>query len=123
MLLMASVGMFVGLIQRIGLLQVNYVLNFTGDQGRKVIAATYQPDKLATQVTGADGFRSLPRTQTLLHHGRPQFTQRVNAAAFVNLAKSSGGVIEMVGAVGECVLESMPVPHVFGAGIRLTKRN
>ncbi len=114
-LLMASVGMFVGLIQRIGLLQVNYVLNFTGDQGRKVIAATYQPDKLATQVTGADGFRSLPRTQTLLHHGRPQFTQRVNSAAFVNLAKSSGGVIEMVGAVGECVLESTPVLHVFGA--------
>ena len=31
-LLLASVAMFIGLIQRIGLLQINRMLNFTGDQ-------------------------------------------------------------------------------------------
>src|SRR5271165_1927245 len=34
-LLLASVAMFIGLIQRIGLLQINRMLNFTGDQGRR----------------------------------------------------------------------------------------
>jgi uncharacterized membrane protein len=37
-LLLASVGMFIALIQRVGLLQVNRMLVFTGDQGRKVIS-------------------------------------------------------------------------------------
>jgi uncharacterized membrane protein len=36
-LLVASVGMFIGLIQRIGVLQVNRVLMLMGDQGRKAI--------------------------------------------------------------------------------------
>jgi uncharacterized membrane protein len=38
-LLLASVGMFISLIQRIGLLQVSRMLIFTGHQGRRVIAA------------------------------------------------------------------------------------
>ena len=42
-LLLASVGMFIALIQRIGLLQINRMLVFTGDQGRKVIATVYPP--------------------------------------------------------------------------------
>ena len=42
-LLLASVGMFIGLIQRIGLLQINRMLTFTGDQGREVITKVYSP--------------------------------------------------------------------------------
>jgi uncharacterized membrane protein len=34
-LLLASVAMFVGLIERIGLLQINRMLTFTGDQDAK----------------------------------------------------------------------------------------
>jgi len=37
-LLLASVAMFISLIQLIGLLQVNHMLIFTGDRGREVIA-------------------------------------------------------------------------------------
>src|SRR5499427_6066486 len=40
-LLLTSVAMFVGLINRVALLQISRTLSFTGDQGRKVIDALY----------------------------------------------------------------------------------
>src|SRR5689334_255930 len=40
-LLLASVGMFIALIQRVGLLQINRMLVFTAQQGRKVIENLY----------------------------------------------------------------------------------
>ena len=40
-LLLASVAMFISLVQRISALQVNRVLMFTGSQGRKAITSTY----------------------------------------------------------------------------------
>jgi uncharacterized membrane protein len=40
-LLLASIAMFIALIERSGLLQVNRMLIFTGDQGRKAIAELY----------------------------------------------------------------------------------
>jgi hypothetical protein len=46
-LLLASVGMFIALIQRTGLLQVNRMLIFAGNQGRKVITTTY-PSLIST---------------------------------------------------------------------------
>jgi uncharacterized membrane protein len=42
-LLLISVVMFIGLVQRVSLLQVNRMLIFTGDQGRRVIETTYPP--------------------------------------------------------------------------------
>ena len=42
-LLLASMGMFIALIERIGSLQVNRMLVFTGDQGRKAIDELYRP--------------------------------------------------------------------------------
>src|SRR5690242_12217406 len=42
-LLLASVAMFISLIHRIGLLQINRMLNFTGDRGREIIANLYPP--------------------------------------------------------------------------------
>jgi len=65
-LLLASVAMFIGLIQRIGLLQINRMLNFTGDQGRKVIEAVYpRLDSPVAASAPPEQFRSLPLTQTL----------------------------------------------------------
>src|SRR6516165_5673392 len=43
LLLIVSVMMFISLIQRLGMLQVNRMLIFTGDQGRKVIENLYPP--------------------------------------------------------------------------------
>ena len=121
-LLLASVGMFIALIQRIGLLEINRMLVFIGDQGRKVIATTYSPLKPAVAAAGMDDFRALPRIQTLTHHGRPCSIQAVDAAALVDLARASGGVIEMVAAVGDTVIESMPLVHVLGTGEVIAER-
>jgi uncharacterized membrane protein len=114
-LLLASVGMLISLIQRIGLLQVGRMLIFTGDQGRKVITTTYPLADSVVAAAGPDEFRKLPRAQILLHRGRPRAVQAFDIPALVKLGEASQGVIEMIAAVGDTVLESMPLLHVFGA--------
>jgi uncharacterized membrane protein len=114
-LLLASVGMFVALIHRVGLLQVNRMLIFTGDQGRRVISTLYPTSRSTASVNGSDDFRALPRSQTLIHHGRPRSIQAVDVGALVNIAKVSGAVIEMVAAVGDTIVELTPFLCVYGA--------
>jgi hypothetical protein len=65
--------------------------------------------------TVTDDFRALPQTLTLTHYGRPRSVQAVGVSALVKLAQLSGGIVEMVVAVGDTVVELMPVLHVFGA--------
>jgi uncharacterized membrane protein len=114
-LLVASVGMFIALIQRTGLLQINRMLVFIGDQGRKVIGAIYPPLTSLDAVSGPDEIHALPRAQTLIHDGPPRSIQAIDVDALVNLAKGCGGVIEVVAAVGDTVMDSMPLLHVLGA--------
>ena len=121
-LLLASVGMFIALIQRIGLLQINRMLVFTGDQGRKVITTVYPPLNSGVAVIGPEEFQALPRAQTLVHDGAPRSIQAVDATALVNLAKESGGVIEVLAAVGDTVLQSMPLLQVLGARRSIDER-
>jgi len=113
-LLLASVGMFIALIHRIGLLQINRMLVFTGDQGRKVISTIYPSFSSEVLAMGQEGFGDLPRTQTLIHHGGPRSIQAVDVAAMVSLAKASGGIIESVVSVGDTVVELMPLLHICG---------
>jgi uncharacterized membrane protein len=113
-LLLASVGMFIALIQRIGMLQVNRMLVFTGDQGRKVISTIYPSLAPAVSTTGPDDFNGLPRIQTLIHHGGPRSIQAVDVAGLVNLAEASTAMIEIVVAVGDTVVELTPLLHVCG---------
>jgi uncharacterized membrane protein len=113
-LLLASVSMFISLIQRIGLLQVNRMLIFTGDQGRQVITKMYP--SVATPTTVAESHhRARPCSQTLTHHGRPRSIQAFDVAALMNLARASGGVIEMAAGVGDTVVELTTLLRVFGA--------
>ena len=114
-LLLASVGMFIALIQRIGLLQINRMLVFTGDQGRQVISTIYPSFCSEVAVRSQEDFGDLPRTQTLIHHGRPRSIQAVDVTALVSLAKASGGIIETVVSVGDTVVELTPLLHVCGA--------
>jgi uncharacterized membrane protein len=67
-LLLASVAMFVGLIQRIGLLQINRMLTFTGNQGRAVIETVYPGLNSPATGTRSEEFRNVSLTQTVLHH-------------------------------------------------------
>jgi len=113
-LLLASVGMFIALIHRIGLLQINRMLVFTGDQGRKVISTIYPSFSSEVAVKGQESLGDLPRTQTLIHHGGPRSIQAVDVAAMVSLAKASGGIIETVVSVGDTVVELTPLLHICG---------
>src|SRR4051812_15348147 len=122
-LLLASVAMFVAIIQRIGLLQINRMLIFTGDQGRKVIDHIYPASRPEVTPSETDNFRSLTRSQTLVYHGGPRAIQTVNVDALVTLAKRSDGIIEMVVAVGDTVSKLTPLLHVFGPRQHISERN
>jgi uncharacterized membrane protein len=113
-LLVASVAMFIALVQRMGALQINRVLVFTGDQGRAAIARTYPPATSAVLPAASNEFRALSRTLTLVHHGPPRSVQSVDLAALAAAAAVAGGVIEVVAAVGDTVVDSLPLLHVFG---------
>jgi uncharacterized membrane protein len=121
-LLLASVAMFVAIIQRIGLLQINRMLIFTGDQGRKVIEHIYPASRPEATPSETNVFRSLPPSQTLVYHGGPRAIQTINVDALVNLAKRTDGIIEMVVAVGDTIGELTPLLHVFGTRQPISER-
>lgn len=120
-LLVASVGMFVALVQRIQRLQVNQMLIFVGNHGREVVEATYPP--LGTEIDdeGAlDG--SATPTQVVVYRGNPCYLQVIHVDALVKLASASGGVIEMIASVGDTVVEFTRVLQVYGAEGNIDER-
>jgi uncharacterized membrane protein len=112
--LVASVAMFIALIQRISMLRVDRVLMLMGDRGRQAIVKMYPPVALPVHSTRADNL-TLPRTQTLLHHGPPRAIQFFDVTTLVSVAVASGGVVEMVAAVGDTLVEPMPILNILGA--------
>src|SRR5215510_7484652 len=114
-LLLASVGMFIALIQRIGHLQINRMLLFTGNQGRQVIENLYEVLTPFSVVTQPGHFARPRPAQTMLHEGRPLYLQAVNVKRLVQLAKRHDGRIDVVTAVGDTALEGTPLLHVAGA--------
>ena len=121
-LLLASVAMFVCLIHRIGRLQINRMLIFTGDQGRKVVEKLYGPFGPSSNKIPQEGFRALVPEQTLLHHGEPRSLESVNVNKLVKLAKQHDACIKVVTAVGDTVLEGTPLLHIFNAHHPFTER-
>ena len=114
-LLIASVAMFVALIQAIGRLQIHRMLAFTGDHGREVIGTLYPPLSSPEGSRAPQDFRSDSPTQTIIHRGRPRSIQALDIEGLVGVAERAGGVIEMVAAVGDTVVELMPLALVWGA--------
>lgn len=112
-LLLASTAMFISLIHRIGMLQVNRMLIFTGDQGREVIASLYPPIETPAAFTLGEIDRK-PCTRTVLRRGKARVVQAVDAPALVQLAGRTGSIIEIVAAVGDTVLDATPILRVFG---------
>jgi uncharacterized membrane protein len=113
LLLIASISMFISLIQRVSMLQVNQMLMFTGDQGRAVIEHLYPPfDTPATPSSTVTGLA--PCVQTVFHHGHPRFVQTADISALMRLAGEASCAIEVVASVGDAVLESTPILRVLG---------
>jgi len=121
-LLLVSVAMFVGLIQRVSLLQINRMLAFTGDQGRSVIESLY-PVEGPAAVTPEPAPPSADEPgQVVTYHGRPLAVQRVNVAELVALAASCGARVDVLAVVGDTVVESTPLMRVSGATRRIDER-
>jgi uncharacterized membrane protein len=114
-LLVASMGMFIALIDRVGLLQVNRMLVFTGEQGRTAINEMYIPFRAAATSDETGKYRSIPVTQTLTYVGRPKVIQAVRTEDLVGLAAASDAIIELTVAVGDTVVETTPLLSVRGA--------
>ncbi|MBP1634002.1 MAG: hypothetical protein H6Q10_576 [Acidobacteria bacterium] len=119
-LLVASVFVFVSMLQRIALLQINRMLSFTGDRGRQVIDTTYPP------LEGRSGTAALPslagRAQSLIYRGQPRAMQAVDVAALVALARKAGGIIELTTAVGDTAVESIELLRIVGARAPIDER-
>ena len=112
--LVASIGTFIALVKRVTLLQVNRMLTFTGDQGRRVIAAVYRDGRTDTPESAAPEAAAGPPTQMLAHRGRPQAIQAIDGAALVTLARGADARIDVTVAVGDTVIESTPLLRVYG---------
>jgi uncharacterized membrane protein len=112
--LVASIAMFIGLIQRVAMLQVNRMLSFAGDQGRRVIAALYSPAPAVIPDEGLDDIITGQPAQVLTHRGRPRAVRAIDVPALVKLACGAGAAIEVVVAVGDTVMESTPLLRVYG---------
>jgi uncharacterized membrane protein len=114
-LLVASMGMFIALIERIGRLQVNRMLIFTGDQGRQAIEELYPSDASPAARKETPDLERWPVTQTLVHTGRPLVIQAIDIEALAAQARQADAVIEVLSAVGDTVLELSPLLRVRGA--------
>jgi uncharacterized membrane protein len=121
-LLLASVAMFVGLIQRVARLQVGRTLALAGDQGRRVIDAMYSGRGMVSPAAAVEIPVPTGPIQVLTHHGPPRAVQAIDAGALVQLAASARGVIEVLAPVGDTVVETTPLLRVVGARGHLDER-
>lgn len=116
-LLIVSVIMFIGLIQRVSMLQVTRMLIFTGGQGREIIADLYPPIDTPPATAPAETLPAV--TQTVLHQGEPRVMQAVRIADLVRIATSAACGIEVLAAVGDSVMDRTPILRVCGAATPL----
>jgi uncharacterized membrane protein len=111
-LLVASMAMFIALIERITLLQINRMLVFTGNQGRKSIEELYPVRSAPAESAVIDYERKNP-IQTITYSGGPGVVQSIQLKQLVNLAAKSGAVMEVLVTVGDAVVEMTPLLRVF----------
>jgi uncharacterized membrane protein len=122
-LLIASLALFVLLIERVGMLQVTRVLRFAGDEGRAVIEKMYgAPADNATRTgqsgstATADVHMGLPEIRVLAHEGAPVVVQAVDTGRMAALAAETDSLVLLAVAVGDTVMEGMPLMTVRGHG-------
>lgn len=112
-LLLTSIAFFVALLHRIARLQVNRMLTFTGKRGRAVIDALYPPfDPAMTTANKPDLAKKAP-SQICSYRGHPLAVQRIDTDALLYMARESGGVMEVQAAIGDTLIESTPLVHVY----------
>jgi uncharacterized membrane protein len=113
-LLVASVAVFIALIDKLSLLQVHRMLAFTGKHGRRVIADTYPAAGTASAAADPVFLQRLTLRQTLVHDGPPRCLQALDMAALLELALQSGGVLEVRASVGDTLVLDTEMLRVYG---------
>jgi uncharacterized membrane protein len=102
------------LVERLIMLQITRVLAYAGDQGRAVIERDYFPLAGGEDEGGKRG-ESLPDVrQVLLHRGGPAVIQAIDVSRSVALAAREKGVVAMAWAVGDTVVDGMPLLRFHG---------
>jgi uncharacterized membrane protein len=113
-LLVASIAMFIALIEKLSLLQIHRMLAFTAERGRRVIEETYPPLGTPATLPAPDAFRRLTLTQTLRHAGRPRSLQALDVPALTALAHAAGAVLEVRATVGDTLVEGTAMLNTWG---------
>ncbi len=121
-MVLISVGMLVGLVQRLRRLQVRSILVFAGEQGRRVIDELYPPIEAASTSVTPTEFDDLPVTQVLVDAGGPRSIQALDIPALIAASRDAGGVIEVVSAVGDTVSDGVVLLRVRGGMRRIEER-
>jgi uncharacterized membrane protein len=127
-LLMISMLLFVGLVQRVVDLQITKVLQLIGDRGRSVIREMF--DRLEGQPGVEGGMRREtingallgPVSQTVTYSGHPRSIAKLDIHALVQAAQRSGGVVGMVCGVGDTLVDGSIVLRIHGATTNLPKK-
>ena len=116
-LLLVSVVFFVLLVERLTMLQIARVLAFAGDQGRAVIERDYAPLGEGGPQKGGAAADELPaEKQVVLHRGGPAVIQAIDVPRLVALAGREGAVVAMAWAVGDTLIDGMPLLRLHGGG-------
>ena len=115
-LLLASVVFFVLLVEKLTMLQISRVLAYAGDHGRAVIERDYAPLGDGGPRRGVAAGELPAERQVVLHRGGPAAIQKIDVPGLVALAEREGAVIAMAWAVGDTVIDGMPLLRVHGEG-------
>jgi uncharacterized membrane protein len=121
-LLVASMAMFIALIDRIGQVQISRMLIFTGNHGRKAIADLYRANGGPPAGVNLEDYQKLPVTQTLVYSGRPQVIQAVRVEPLLKMASKREAVIEIAAPIGDSVIDRTPLLRVYGGRKKLREK-
>ena len=122
-LLLVSVVFFVLLVEKLGMLQIARVLAYAGDQGRAVIERDYAPlGGGGPERGGAAADELAVETQVVLHRGGPAVIQAIDVPRLVALAEREGAVVAMAWAVGDTLVDGMPLLRLHGGGRSVDER-
>jgi uncharacterized membrane protein len=125
-LLIASLVVFMRLVQRLTDLQITNTLRSIGDSGREVIADMFATGNAAAAVRRiTEKLRPPPeasRTQVLHFEGAPLCVVQVDIAALVALAQAAGGTIVMNCAVGDTLADGAVILDIRGAASQVPEQ-
>ena len=113
--LLASVGMFTALVQKVGVLQIGETLQSINKTGRKVIAEMYPKPWRDSVVTVQVDTENRKPDQVLMYSGRPQAIQSIDTAQLVKIAKEAAGSIRVLVSVGDSVSKSTTLLEIHNS--------